>query len=562
MSIPESTRVLVIGGGPAGSYAASALAREGIDTVVLEGDKFPRYHVGESMLPSLRHFLRFIDLDDTFVAHGFYKKIGAAFVLNNKDPAYTDFVGAGGPNGYSWNVIRSEADDLIFRHAGKSGAQIFDGVKVSAIEFAPHEGPSTADEKTQDPGRPVSATWTRKEDSTTGVIKFDYLIDASGRVGVMSTKYLKNRHFNQGLKNVASWGYWQGAGRYGVGTPEEGVPYFEALSDGSGWAWFIPLHDGTTSVGVVINQEVATRKKKEMGSSGSKAFYLEMLKAVPRILGPMLKDATLVTEIKAASDWSYSASSYASYNTRIVGDAGCFIDPFFSSGVHLAVASGLSAAATICASIKGQCSEHEALGWHSKKVAEGYTRFLLIVLSALKQIREHDQAVLSDWDEEGFERAFAHFRPIIQGTADVHGKLTQEEVSKTVDFCLKAFAPMDVAKRDAVLERVKDLKISGGAQDPKALEAYLSPEELHILNVVRAREMMRSEDTVNIDTFTSDTIDGRAVNIIHGSLGLISAEEAARKATKKSGDILGQLMGEEKKFFHSELEVPAEIVSN
>ncbi|KAL3961153.1 hypothetical protein ACCO45_006270 [Purpureocillium lilacinum] len=521
MSIPEYAKVLVIGGGPAGSYAASALAREGIDTVVLEGDKFPRYHIGESMLPSLRHFFRFIDLDDTFVAHGFYKKIGAAFVLNNKDPAYTDFVGAGGPNAYSWNVIRSESDDLIFRHAGKSGARIFDGVRVSAIEFVPHNGPSTADDKTLDPGRPVSATWTRKEDGATGIIKFDYIIDASGRLGIMSTKYLKNRHFNQGLKNVASWGYWQGAGRYGVGTPQEGVPYFEALSDGSGWAWRSRL------------------ERREMGSPGGKAFYLEMLKAVPRILGPMLKDATLVSdEIKAASDWSYSASSYASHNARIVGDAGCFIDPFFSSGVHLAVASGLSAAATICAAINGQCSEHEALQWHSKKVAEGYTRFLLIVLSALKQIREHDDPVLSDWDEAGFERAFAHFRPIIQGTADVHGKLTQEEVSKTVDFCLKAFAPVDAAKRDAVLKRVEDLKSSGSAQ-----------------------KMVRSEDTVNIDTFTSDIIDGRAINMVHGSLGLLSAEESAKKAATKSGDVLGQMMGEGNQLAHSEQQATAPVPS-
>ncbi|OAA56183.1 Tryptophan halogenase [Niveomyces insectorum RCEF 264] len=547
MSIPERTKVLVIGGGPAGSFAASALAREGIDTVVLEGDKFPR----------------FVDLDDAFVAHGFYKKIGAAFVLNKKDPAYTDFIAAGGPNAYSWNVIRSESDDLIFRHAGKSGAQIFDGVKVSAIEFVPHDGPSTADDKTLDPGRPVSATWTRKADGVSGVIKFDYVIDASGRAGLMSTKYLKNRHFNQGLKNVASWGYWKGAGRYGVGTPQEGVPYFEALSDGSGWAWFIPLHNGTTSVGVVVNQEIATRKKKEMGSPGGKAFYLEMLKAVPRILGPMLKDATLVSdEIKSASDWSYSASSYASYNARIVGDAGCFIDPFFSSGVHLAVASGLSAAATICASVKGQCTEHEAFEWHSKKVAEGYTRFLLIVLSALKQIREHDDPVLSDWDEAGFERAFAHFRPIIQGTADVHGKLTQEEVSKTVDFCLNAFSrPVDAAMRDAVLKRVEDLKISGAARSHKELEAYLTPDELNILNTVHAREMVRSEDTLNIDTFTSDVIDGRALNMVRGSLGLISAEEAAKKVVKKSADVLAQLMGENKKFAHGDQQAVASISS-
>lgn len=151
-------------------------------------------------------------------------------MLNNKEPALTDFIGAGGPNAYTWNVIRSESDDLIFRHAGKSGAQIFDGVKVSGIEFAPHEGQSTADDKTVDPGHPVSATWTRKEDGTSGTIKFDYIVDDSGRAGILSTKYLRNRHYNQGLKNVASWGYWKGAGKYGVGTSQEGVPYFEALS--------------------------------------------------------------------------------------------------------------------------------------------------------------------------------------------------------------------------------------------------------------------------------------------------------------------------------------------
>lgn len=159
-----------------------------------------------------------------------------------------------------------------------------------------------------------------------------------------------------------------------------------------------------------MNQAVATQKKKAMEDSSSRNFYLESLNDVPGIQD-LLKDAKLVTDIKSASDWSYSASTYASPYVRVAGDAGCFIDPFFSSGVHLALASGLSAATTICASLKGACEENFAAEWHTKKVAEGYTRFLLVVLSALKQIRSQDEPVLNDWDEQGFDRAFAFFRP-------------------------------------------------------------------------------------------------------------------------------------------------------
>ena len=144
----------------------------------------------------------------------------------------TDFVVAGGPNAYAWNVIRSESDDLMFKHAGKSGARVFDGVKVQGIQFEPLSAEDAANEDGRDapnPGRPVSATWARKEDGSSGTIAFDYLVDASGRAGIMSTKYLKNRSFNSDLKNVASWGYWSGAIKYGIATPQEGLPFFEAL---------------------------------------------------------------------------------------------------------------------------------------------------------------------------------------------------------------------------------------------------------------------------------------------------------------------------------------------
>ena len=136
----------------------------------------------------------------------------------------------GGPESYAWNVIRSEADDLTFRHAGKCGAKIFDGVKVESIEFNETSGIDVPeDSKIAALERPVSATWKRK-DGTTGSISFDYLIDGSGRAGIVSTKYMKNRKFNQGLKNVASWGYWKATGQYAEGTKRQNQPFFEALT--------------------------------------------------------------------------------------------------------------------------------------------------------------------------------------------------------------------------------------------------------------------------------------------------------------------------------------------
>lgn len=135
----------------------------------------------------------------------------------------TNFLAAGG---YAYNVVRSESDDMIFKHAAKSGAQTFDETKVESLEFVPTD--EVWGDDLPNPGRPVSATWSRK-DGSSGVIKFDDVIDASGRVGVVTTKYFKNRKYNQGLKNVASWGYFKNTSAFGIGTHKEGQPYFEAL---------------------------------------------------------------------------------------------------------------------------------------------------------------------------------------------------------------------------------------------------------------------------------------------------------------------------------------------
>lgn len=157
---------------------------------------------------------------------------------------------------------------------------------------------------------------------------------------------------------------------------------------------------------VVKKDLVASRKR---GKSGAE-FYQQAVQDTAGV-ARLLQNAHLTSELKSASDWSYHSSAYAGPGFRICGDAGCFIDPLFSSGVHLAVSSGLSAAVTICAARKGDCSESQAGDWHTRKVAEGYTRFLLVVTSALKQIYGTGEHVLNELGENDFGLAFEHFRP-------------------------------------------------------------------------------------------------------------------------------------------------------
>ncbi|KAJ7057938.1 FAD/NAD(P)-binding domain-containing protein [Mycena amicta] len=517
-SVPSSAKVLVIGGGPGGSYAATCLAREDIDVVLLEADKFPRYHVGESQLASLRYFLRFVDLEQELSDFGFQKKPGAAFKLNHhKREGYTDFT-ARDPGNYSWNLIRSLSDDLMLRHSARCGTKVFEETKVTDIEFI-----GSGDE-----AQPVAALWKNKAGET-GKITFDFVVDASGRNGIISSKYKKSRVFNDSLLNVASWGYWKGTGRYAVGTSRENAPFFESLTDESGWCWFIPLHDGTTSIGVVQNQEISNKKKaeaKERGEdSSAAAHYHRELKLAPDV-GVLMGDATMFKKedapmISSASDYSYHATSYAGPHFRLVGDAASFIDPFFSSGVHLAISGGLSAAASICAVIRGQCTDAEAQKYHHEKVDSSYKRFLLVVLSAYQQIRVQALPVYSKADN--FDEAFHFFRPIIQGNTDTGKRLEGDDLQKTVEFLgTHAFEPSLPEERSQVIEKY--------GEEVDKLPATLNNENVedhrarNILKGIAIRKLMRTEDTLHINNETLDILGGYRMVMQRGNLGLEKPE--------------------------------------
>ncbi|KAK0212621.1 FAD binding domain-containing protein [Desarmillaria ectypa] len=564
---PKHIDVLIIGGGPAGSYAAAALAREGLEVAVFEASKFPRYHIGESLIPSVRHYLRFIGAEEKLANHGFVRKPGAALKFRQyAEEGYTDFV-AIGHNNNAWNVDRSEFDLLLMNHARTCGASVYELTRVNSLTFSQ-----------TDPSRPISATWTHtpppapisppvspntSRDGTkspeivsepikfTGMTTFKYLVDASGRAGVMSTKYLKNRHFNQSLKNIAVWGYWKDVGTYGVGTKKEGSPWFEALTDESGWAWFIPLHNGTTSVGVVMNEEVYNQNLKHLippspfpsvsvpnhSNSDTASRYLASLSLAPHLVDLISSKGTFMEEtIAKASDYSYSANSYAGNGFRIVGDAGAFIDPLFSSGIHLAMTSALSAAATICASFRGDTTETKAAKWHTNRVATSYTRFQLIVLSAYKQIRAQNISILSDVNENNFDRAFAFLRPVIQGASDMGTRLSETELQKSLDFCVNLFNPTTPEQHEKLHQNGKISKelldVTSPVMHPSSLEKALlqvtpavegdNEFDLQasklVLDKVNARRVVHAE--YGIHNLESENLDGYVVRLKKGSLGL------------------------------------------
>jgi flavin-dependent dehydrogenase len=404
INIPEQTKILVIGGGPAGATAATLLAREGYPVTLLEASQFPRYHIGESLLPSILQIIDLIGAREKMESFGFQRKNGA-FLEWGQETWPLNFGELSGSHTYAFQVVREDFDQFMLEHARSQGVQAFEGVEVRSMNF---EG-----------DRPVSASWLVKTGDNgnkgrQGKTSFDYLIDASGRSGVLATHYLNNRRYHQVFQNIAIWGYYKNTNR----LPGSRQGDIAVGSIPNGWLWGIPLHDGTMSVGAVLHRSaVKARRNMQL-----RDILLEAIDQSP-LIKDLVSPGELVSDIKSETDYSYASERFCGPGYFMTGDAAAFLDPLLSSGVHLATFSAMLAAAGLNSFFRSEVSESEMLDFFEKSYRQAYLRFL-VFLSAFYDVGRGRDAYfweaqrLTQEDISGADLKYA-FLKLVTGLKDL-----------------------------------------------------------------------------------------------------------------------------------------------
>jgi halogenation protein CepH len=361
----EEFDVVVVGGGPGGSTVASLVAMQGHRVLILEKETFPRYQIGESLLPSTVHGIcRLTGAFDTVERAGFTRKRGGTFRWGaNADPwtfAFSVSPKMAGQTSFAYQVERMKFDKLLLDNARRLGVEVQErspvtgilttGDRVSGVSYTDSEGAP----------REVSAK---------------YVVDASGNTGQLY-RNVGTRKYSEFFRSLALFGYFENGKR----LPEPNSGNILSVAFDSGWFWYIPLSPTLTSVGAVVRREMADKIQ------GDPEQALTSLIAECPMITEYLSGAQRVTsgpygQLRVRKDYSYHNTKFWRPGLVLVGDAACFVDPVFSSGVHLATYSALLAARSINSVLAGAIPEPAAFGEFEARYRREFSVFYEYLMS-------------------------------------------------------------------------------------------------------------------------------------------------------------------------------------
>jgi len=353
----SNTDVVVIGGGPAGSTVSTLIAQKGWNVRLFERERFPRFHIGESLIPDTYWVLERLGMLDKMKNSHFVQKVSVQFVNQRGRLSEPFYFTEHNPHECSetWQVLRSEFDTMMLNNAREHGVQAEEGVRVRDILF--------------DGDRAIGVR-IQREDRSIEEIGAKVVVDASGQSAMIGNKFdllVKDSD----LKKGAVWTYWKGADR--APGRDGGATLVLQTSGKKGWFWYIPLHDDITSVGIV-------RSFDELfaGSRDHETIYNEEVEMCDAVKS-RLAGATRCDKFYATKDYSYKAKRCAGPGWVLVGDAHGFLDPLYSSGVLLALKSGQLAADAISESLEAGDTSAERLGAWGPEFVEGMDRMRRLV---------------------------------------------------------------------------------------------------------------------------------------------------------------------------------------
>ena len=441
MTLPESEEfdVVVVGGGPAGSTLAALVAMQGHRVLVLEKEFFPRHQIGESLLPSTVHGVcRMTGVADELAKAGFPRKRGGTFRWGaNPEPWTFSFSVSprmSGPTSYAYQVERARFDEILLNNARRVGADVREGCAVVDVV--------DGDERVR------GVRYTDADGAERRALA-RFVVDASGNKSRVYQRVGGTREYSEFFRSLALYGYFEGGKR----LPEPNSGNILSVAFPSGWFWYIPLSDTLTSVGAVVRREMAEKIQ------GDRHKALMALVDECPLIAEYLSDAQRVTsgpygELRVRKDYSYHHTTFSRPGMVLVGDAACFVDPVFSSGVHLATYSALLAARSINSVLAGVVDEPRAMREFEARYRREYGVFYEFLLSFYEMHHDEDSYF---WQAKKVTRTD---RPELQSFVELIGGVSSgDQVLTDADVVAKRLAAGSAEFADAVGT------LAGGADD-------------------------------------------------------------------------------------------------